>query len=270
MSSIDPVESLLAVVGLQPFITKKLDKVTAVQMHEAADYNKLVSKLSKEVVSGEFARRMPAVGINYQKMLTDLSEKATDAELQEMLSKFPMQLHHLIGELAAKVQQMLDFLRGIFPVQTRTTILEETNILPSALAIQKFAVLFDVLDSPIRVFNHIANGSLLTSQAQVVRQLYPTIAKAIDDSLTESMDREKTQSKSFRLPVLVNIGIGKFRGLQSVPVDLQQRMQANFAQAKQQQGKPSPPAGQGVNSVAAKESLTNTQRASFPAQTSKG
>jgi len=265
---IDPVEAALAVIGVRPILSREVEKVLMIQVREMHELPKTIVKEAKLVVRGEKSS-IPFGSVSYKKMLHDLTEDFNEQQLEEMVSKFPTALHAITSNFIVDAKKLIVFLRQLLPMQTKQTLLGPENIMPSAMAIRRFATTVDVLDNPMRVFAHIASGSLLKSQATAVQTVYPTISKAIDVALEEAGADEKANKASFQLPSLVTIGWYAWKGIPRVPPKLQQALQANFAKAQAEQPKPENQASGGQQSIIAKESMTNVQRSLYPSQTSK-
>lgn len=272
MKPIDPAEATLAVIGIRPLLTREIERITMEQAHEIADYGKKLYAEAKRIVRGEKSS-VPLGSINYRTMLNQLfSDEFNQEQIIGMVMQFPPVLHAVTSDFFVDAGLAIKYLRQLFPreqKQTQTSVVQALQ--PSALAIRRFVNTFDVLDKPMRILAHIATGSLLKSQMQAVRELYPTISPAIDDAFDEAKAYELAQKKSFQLPPLVQIGLTAWKGLPRVTPQLQSRLQNNFAAAKQtQQGQPRPQTEGTSQSIIAKESLTNTQKALFPQTTKAG
>lgn len=262
MKTIDPVECCLAVVGVESIVSREVEKVNLTQVKLMENLNKRCYTEARLIVKGEKSS-VPLTTVPYKKMLGLLTEKFDAVQLEEMVAKFPPALHGISGDFLIKANQVVELLRGLFPMSVKDTLLGPESIMPSALAVRKFAVLLDVLNDPMRVFAHIACGSLLKSQSEIIREVYPEFSECVTDALTEAGTDAKAAKKSFQLPARVEIGYGVWAGIPRVNPRLQSRLQKNFAKADEEQAKPQGETGSST-SVAAKEALTQTQSATFP------
>lgn len=268
MLDIDPVECALAAIGLKPILSREVERVTMAQVAEMVSLPKRIYKEAKCIVQGE-KYKVPTESISYKKMLKELTEQYSEAQLVEMLSKFPPQLHAISAKFLVKAQQTREYLLSILPIQTKQTLLGPENLPPSTLAIRRFTTTFDILDNPMKILTHIACGSLLKSQTDAAKLVYPTLSAAITDALKEAAIDEKAEKKSYQLPAKVAIGSSVWLGQPIVSPKLQTTLQGNFAKNKAQTPSPQQQGSQpsGNSSVAAKEALSNTQHGLFPQQT---
>lgn len=261
MKSIDPVESALIVVGIDAVLSREVEKVKLSDVKEMEGMTKFVYAEAKRIVNGEKAS-VPLTAIPYKKMLGLLTEKFDAGQLEAMVAAFPPALHEITGPFLLKANEVVNELRTLFPMATKETLLGPENIMPSALAIRKFGVLYDVINDPRHVLAHIACGSLLTAQVTVIEQFYPTFSACVTDALQEAGTNAKAAKKSFRLPPKVEIGYGKWAGIPQVNPRLATRLQKNFSSGDKEK---TPAGSEGsATSVAAKEAMTSTQRANFP------
>lgn len=267
MSVIDPVEACLAVIGVRPIISKAVEKVRMPQVREMVELPKTIAKRAMEVLKGDVAKLAPH-HINYMKFLDELTKDFNIKQLEEMIAAFPMELHAISSLFLVEAKKIIELLQRIVPIQTKETLLGVENLLPPALAVRRFVTSLEILDNPLRVFDYISCGSLLKSQVEIVKEVYPTLSECIEESLDEAAIHLRAQNKSYKLPTRVEIGTNVWKGLPTISVKMQAKLQANFAKADKEQPKPSGESGSST-SVVAKEALTNTQRTMFP-QSSKG
>lgn len=263
MIYIDPVESALAVIGVEPILSREVEKVRLSDVREMEGLTKRVYAEAKRVVDGEKSS-VPLTAVNYKKMLKLLTDGFDQGQLEAMVAAFPASLHEISADFLIKAQQVVKLLQNLYPVATKQTLLGPENILPPALAIRKFAVALDVLNDPMRVFAHIACGSLLKAQATVVKEVYPSFSESLEDAFREAGENAKAKKQSFQLPGLATIGLQAWKGLPRVSPRLTSRLQNNFKQAAEEKDKPSNQASGGENSVLAKEAMTNTQKGLYP------
>lgn len=263
MKVIDKTELALAVIGAKPVISAAVEKVTMAQVHEMEHLTKRIYDDAKAIVNGE-AHKVPRPDVNYKTMLNELTEDFNTAQLTAMIASFPQPIEDIKGDFAIKAIQLVKFLLSILPVQTKMTMTGRENIPPSALLVQRFAVVYDVLNEPLRILSHIACGSLLNSQRDAVQLIYPTLSKAVDDAFTVAAENAKGEKKSFQVPPKCAIGWSTWKKLPLVSAQFGQRLQQNHAAAKQRKENASPSTAQ--PSVAAKEAITSTQQTLYAQQ----
>ena len=265
MTPLDPVEVALAVIGVRPVISKTVERVTAAQGAEMVAYPRTIVSNARAVCAGELAS-VPFGAFNYDKTLKDLSEGYDEDQLVAMVQKFPEALNDLASEFIVKAGQTVQLLSDIFPRQLYIDLLGPKNLIPAELTIRRFVSILDVIDDPMRVFPLMGCGALLASQRDTVVKVYPTISKAITESLRECAERELAAKKSFQFTARANIGIGTWIGRAQVTPQLATLLAASAAKLNTPTPNPQRPER---SSPLAKESMTNTQHALYPQATEK-
>jgi len=265
VTPLDPVEVALAVIGVRPVISKTVEKVNAEKGAEMAAYPRRIVANARQVCRGELAS-VPFGDFNYDKTLRDLSEGYNEDQLVEMVQKFPPALEELASQFIVKAGQTVQLLSDIFPRQLYVDLLGPKNLIPAELTIRRFVSILDVIDDPMRVFPLMGCGALLASQRDTVLKVYPTISKAITESLRECAERELAAKKSFQFTARANIGIGTWIGRAQVTPDLAAMLAASAAKLNAPTPNPQRPER---SSPLAQESMTNVQRSLYPQATER-
>jgi hypothetical protein len=261
---IDLVEAAMAVIGVQPIVSRNVERFTKGKWNEADALGRRIQSAARDVCDGTMSTKIPLGSVNYNVILKDLTEPFNEAQLVEMVAQFPPELHELSSAFIMKAQEVVGSLRQILPIAEHKTIAGSHVVPPSQMQLRRFVSTLTVLDDPMRMFPLMAAGALLNTQTISVRKIYPSISRAIDEALQEAIEASKARKKSYELPPRAEIGVGAWRGNPQVDKKLHTVLQGGLEQAAQdrQNAKPQPSSAQ--TSVAAKEALSPGQRANYP------
>jgi hypothetical protein len=260
---IEPVETLLAVVGVRPFIYRTVPTITKEHVAEAANFGTSVPKLAKQLCAGGLSGR----GISelpYDKTLAVLYDEFTPEDMGDIQKAFAKNASDLEPAVLAKVGEIVNFLRGIFPRKSFDTLAGPEQITPDEYELCTFAAVLDALDDPLSVFDGMSNASLLLSQVAAVRQFYPTIAAAIDDAVNEAPKDARVARASFRLDWNTEIGINKWLGNPPVDPELAAMVMEVQQASSMNQPAPPPPNPKAHPEEQLKGALSDASRASMP------
>ncbi len=270
MPSLDLVESAMAVIGVKPIVSRAVERFTKGKWHEMEALPKRIVELSRSLCDGTLSTKIPLGSVNYNAVLKDLSEPYNEQQLTEMAAKFPPELHELTSAFLLKAQEVCASLRQILPIVEHKTLSGSRVIPPSQMQLRRFVSTLIVLDDPMRIFPLMAAGAMLNTQTISMRKVYPSIAKAVDDALQASIEREKAAKKSYELPPRAEIGVSAWLGKPQVDPVLHAALQAGLEQASQERQRPQKqPQGAG-SSVLAKEALSSAQAATYPHAVQRG
>lgn len=225
-TKINPGELALANIGLSAILKGEMPRVGLGRLHNMANIAKQIVRLANKVCKGELTYQPYSHEHSYSKLLDRLSQSLTQAEIANLISAFPEEASDIATSFTVEVQQALADLKSIFPVSVYRTFAGPKNLEPNSDVVFKFSNRFDVVNDPLRILPLIATGALLKSQAEIVRQVYPTLSAAIDAAIYEAVARQKAVKQSYQLPSRAEIGVatwfGKrkvdFRPPQSAPV----------------------------------------------------
>src|ERR1700690_1196813 len=252
---IDPGEKLMAVTGVRPVISKAIEKMRMPQVHEAAKVPEELIKLSKKMVRGELEQ--PAFPhASYMPLLKDLSEDYNESQVEKMIGSLPHEWQADVGmPYLAVAQRAFQFLQGGPPHAGYGTLAGSTSLRPDDAAYFGFLGKLTILDDVRSVFAMMQCGMLLKSQVECVRLVYPTLSDAIDYCITGAIIDEKTNLKSYQLPVYAEFGVSTWIGK---PVETQ-KFQLSYAVQNQ---KP-PPASNPEETPLSKSSLSSAQQSLY-------
>ena len=195
---IDPGEALLATVGIRPLLTKETERITAPQLHRAADMegaiDRLASKLTRGELGGEVEMGEP---FEYDRMLRALAEGPDEAQIQGMLDSLPPAAHDTAAAFLMAAQRALDYLRQQFPISLQRDLTTTQNLPPATMLQAKFETVLALLDRPLAVFDLLDTNALLGSQARALKAVFPTIYQAVLQALGARDAYEHSRSASY-------------------------------------------------------------------------
>lgn len=214
-STINPGELALASIGLSPIIKGDMPKIGLGRLNDMGDIPKQIAKLAGKVCDGELKYQPYAHEHGYRTLLAKLSSPLAQHEIDELIGKFHVEAGDIAAAFAVAVQEAIRDLKEIFPVQVYRTFAGPKNIEPNAEVVFNFLNRLDVVNDPLRVFPLIATGALLKSQAEIVRQVYPTLSAEIDTQLRAAVVKRRAASSErnpYQLPPRAEIGVAKWMG----------------------------------------------------------
>lgn len=260
-TKLNPIEQLLAVVGVRPLVDKDVPFVTKAKVAEAAGLGARLEALSRDLCRGELAP-MKLYTVDYSATLRDLYEEWKPEQIEKLAKALEENAGTLLVDFQAKAKEVVTYLQGIFPRTSYETFLGASNVVPNDLAIYAFESVLEVLDEPMRIFTFIGQGALTKRQAEAFRLVYPTISEAIDEALLSAAAAEKTKVRSYELPPAAEIGVARWQGRPSVKPQTAQQLATVSPKAKQP-GPPVPATTTPKATIESKEALTPAQRASM-------
>lgn len=256
-AQIDPVESLLAVVGVRHLVSKDVPFVTKAQTVEATRLPATIERQARAVVLGKL-EPVKLYSVDYDATLRDLYDEWTPKQLEQVSAALETNAPDMAVAFQAKAKDVLTFLQGIFPRAQYTTFIGASNVVPNDMAIYAFESVLEVLDEPDRVFAFMAAGAITKRQVDAFRKCYPTIAQAIDEALRDAAADEKSKHPSFELDPTTELGVQRWMGQPAVSPQTQALLQAAVPKPP---GPPAPTGGSPKGTIAAKEALTPSQKA---------
>lgn len=262
MNAIDPTEGLLSVLGISPFIYRDVPMVTKEHTEAVGRLPATIQAQARKLCRDE----LTGVGISvldYDKMLRLLFEDYEPNDLEAAARAMQKNAADLDVPLMAKVADVMQFLRGVFPRSSYTTLEGQDQMEPDPYAVCLFTAILDALDNPMTVFAGMSNASVLGVQVAAVRQVYPTLSAAIEEAVTEMPAELRAAKASFNLPWSVEIGINKWLGKPPVDPDLAALLIQVQAASPMNAPPPPPPRPTPGGSQQAKASLSEAERAQF-------
>lgn len=264
--SLDPTEALLSIIGLRPFIYRDVPTVTKDHVEQMLRLEATIEKRARELCRGE----LTGVGISaldYTKTLRVLFEDFTPLDFETATRALAKNAADLDAPLLAKVGDAVQYLRGIFPRDSYTTLEGQDQLEPNVYDVIAFTAVLDALDDPLTVFRGMSNGSVLGTQIKAVRAMYPSLAAAIDAAVTEMPAELRAAKASFNLAWDTEIGINKWLGRPPVDAELTKMLIDAAAAAQAAQAPAPPPKAASQNETQVKGALSDADRAQYQAAT---
>jgi len=252
---IDPGEALLAVMGVQKIATGTARKFTKAQMRETMRMQKQLASLARQLCRGQLEQ--PVMELHpYKRLLDGIGKPITEATVEKWMTLCPPKAGMAFAHAAKSAMTLL---QARFPKAVAKTLIGAKNIAPPEPAWYGFLGALAIIEDPRRVFQYAASAMLLKSQTEAVRQVYPTIAAAIDHAIQEATIDAQAKKQSFELPMYAEIGVRTWIGQPMVLPALQQTYLDAEAQRKIAEKRESA-SGQ---TALSKESLTGAQQALY-------
>jgi hypothetical protein len=261
MSDIDPAEALLATIGVRGFIYRDVPTVTKEHVARMVGLSATVERLARELCRGEL-KGVALSDLPYDKTLRDLYEEYQPKELEAIQRALSKNVAELEPAVMAKVGDVVAFLRGIFPRHSFAQLEGQEQLAPDEYEICSFTSVLDALDDPLLVFRGMSNASVLLAQVAAVRNLYPTLSVAIDETVTDTPLTMRAAKASFRIDWNTEIGINKWLGNPPVDPELSALLMQVQA-ASPMNAPPPPPANTSRSEPQIKGSLSEADRTQF-------
>ena len=256
-TEIDTGEVIVAVLGLRPIISKKIEKVTKADLDAIADFPFKIQRLAKKLVAGSLKEKEEMPPETYDSFLTRLTSPFDEAQIEATIGQFPGDAEDKLSAMTIS-HKAFDLVASVLPKSVYQSMFSSANLAVSDPQWWTFQESFELLNDPLLVFNDIATGELLGSQATAMREIYPTISRAIDDAIMAANSEELAKVKSFELPVNVEFGCATWF---KMPIDVAPYQQSYTIGDAQRGTTPQPSSSQA--SAAASSSLSFAERAAL-------
>jgi hypothetical protein len=184
---IDRGEALVAVVGMRRVIDRSLKYITIEEREKADRLEARIGALAAQLCNGTLSGADMPSPIDYDDLLTNLTEPPTVDELQMMIRSIPGEDHDDAAAFLAVAGGVWKYIGSTFPIVVKRNLYGAENLPPSDMMLTKFDFLLQVLDDPMVTFDLMANGALLRMQGQALQACYPTIHDAISSAVALRM-----------------------------------------------------------------------------------
>ncbi len=256
-TEIDTGEVIVAVLGLRPIISKKLEKVTKSDLDAIVDFPMKLQRLARKLVAGTLKAKEEMPPETYDSFLDRLTAPFDEAQIEATIGQFPGDGDEKLSAMTV-AHQAFDLVASVLPKSVYQSMFSSANLAVSDPQWWTFQESFELLNDPLLVFNDIATGELLGSQATAMREIYPTISAAIDDAIKAANAEEIAKVKSFELPVNVEFGCATWF---KMPIDVAPYQMSYTIGDAQRNATPQPSSSQ--SSAAAASSLSFAERAAL-------
>jgi hypothetical protein len=263
MSDIAPAEAVLATIGIEPILSREVERFTADKVRSAMGLQKRVWTLARKLAKGTLEPEVEAPELNYNRILRELTTPWDVQQITEMVAAFPPEMSGLMASFLPLASRAVAFMKSQFPVQVRQSVTGVQNVRPPDLAVGRFEVILGVINDPCSVFPLMVNGALLRRQVLAVQAIYPSFAMCVVESLREAITMEKARKQTYALSYAAELGIEKFLGTSTMPTALKQSLQEPPQPAPTPTDK-RPSDGVESQRVRAEQNMTTAQRAAVP------
>jgi len=256
MSSIDPSEATLAVIGMDAVISDAVEKVSAKQRRRIRKLDEEIKHRVGEMIHGRLKCDFP-LPPPYRETLSKLFDSPIKPDqVQKMIAPLPQDVQNGFVAISSGVYKDI---RDEFPRNTFKSIGGDITLDADDVEYFRWFWLYSVLNDPLRVINLMSTGALLRFQVDSVRENYPSISQCIDEAIDEAIPDARVKDSMFVPPLEADTGIKVWR---SLPI-IQGEYQMVYAKDNEEQKQDiNPPKGQLSNSAAASES--GAQAALYP------
>lgn len=229
MTPIAPAEALLAVIGVRPIISHRIEVITPAQWTRAEGITDECDAIAVKMVRGE----LDSLTINdferidYSATLRDLSTPYVPEQVEAMLMNIPLGFEGLHAAFEQLAKKAFDFLYSQFPITLRKAVGADNNTKPPRRLVSRFESLLWLMDNPLGVFNLMGNATLSRQQLDGMHAIYPTLCQQIEnESLPDAVENERIAKPRFQLERRAEAGVKRFLGRLDVAPELRQLLQA--------------------------------------------
>lgn len=262
LPDIDPAEAVVATVGVREAIIKAAEPVRMSTIHEIGSLPLRIQEAARAFMRGE-RDKWPRTKVDYRAMFRSLVEENFDlGDMADVAARFPPAEHDAAAVYISKVGSVLLALKQAFPIATYTTYAGTKTNLPPDVAVYRWAVLLQIADDPLCLFDCIGCGGITSKMVQAVRMIYPTVTAAIDSALDQAKARAVDERKSFELPPRAEAGVETWFGRQRFSPNTVAHAQANVQAAMAAKKAPSKGTGTTANRRPAQD-LSTAQKAAY-------
>jgi hypothetical protein len=242
LPEINPVEKCLAVIGVRPIISRKVEHITKATLAEIEGLLRQIERLARKLVRNDLTETFHS-DLNYRQTLKDLARGVDVHQVEEMVKGFPPQYRATGTALALAASGIIQGLLKLLPKSEYQTLSGVQTLIPPSTKIFRFVSILEVLDALLQVFALMNTGALLRSQAAAMRAVYPTLSAAIDAAIFEAITAARATKKSFQLAPRAEIGVKAWQGQGPVSKSSLQLAQANVQRQKDRQAAQKQPTG---------------------------
>ena len=208
-NKIDPGEVIIAIVGMRSVVSRSVEKPTQAQLNAIADFPLKIQRLAKKLTAGTLPEKDELPPSKYDEILTDLTMPFDEAQIEKTLGKFPGDAESMMAAMTV-ASNGFALLAGVLPKSVYQSVSSTVNLAISDPQWWTFQETFALLNNPLLSFNDICTGEILPSQVTALREIFPTISKAIDVAINAATSEELAKVKSFELPVHVEFGVANW------------------------------------------------------------
>jgi hypothetical protein len=219
LSNIDPGEAVLAIIGLHAVIQNEIPRWTLEKQRELDKLRDEIQELADEAIQGKIELRPLKREKDYDTLLAKIKEPLSPERIRAIQFRFPDSADEIVSYFIVVLQNSWAHLGEIFPVSEYLTFMGPKNLTPTGDKTWQFFNKLLVLNDPRDVFMLISSGAMLKSQAEVVKEFFPTLSQAITDSLYAAIAKTKAEDEGFLMPSQTSTGLANWLGRRTVDYD---------------------------------------------------
>jgi len=233
-NKLDEAECALAVIGIHSVLSRKSGKVLAPQRKQIKDYGKIIKSKVRQMVDGTLECEFP-MPPNYDSLLRDLSEPMNIGQIEAMIKPLGEDIKMPFQAIVSNAYQII---QPALPKNPYKTMAGTKNLPIDDPSFFSFYWTYSVINDPLRVIELMSAASLLRSQVDVVKKIFPSICAAIGDAIDIEIPAHKAKNRNFELTYTAEQGVLIWRGLPVVQGEYQS-MYFDANKEKQDQQEPS-------------------------------
>ena len=130
MSAIRPAEAVLATVGIESILSRRVERFTAEKLRSAMTMGDRIGRLARQLAKGTLDMTYDDSGINYDRILKDLTQPWDADQVRQMVAAFPIEMDDVTAQFLPLASHAVEFMKSQFPVQVRQSVTGAVNVRP--------------------------------------------------------------------------------------------------------------------------------------------
>jgi hypothetical protein len=245
MSNVDTAEAAMAVIGIHAVISREVEKVSGKDRRRIRKLDQEITFRVREMLDGNLTCDYPLPN-DYDKLLKDLTEPFNEEQIGKTIAFLPEDVKMPFMAIASNAYKDM---QNAIPKHFLKTIAGVRQLSVDDPSYFHFHWLYSVLNDPLRAINLMAHGALFRDQAELIHEIFPSIADKIDEVIDDIIPDKKAKDNEWEVPFETDIGIRVWRSLPVIQGEYQ-TMYASQQEVKDMDPQPS------------KSQLSNTAAAS--------
>lgn len=228
LESVENGSALVAVVGLDSFLSDSKLKITNTDINMASSLQKDLEKRVSEFLSTDKFRKVE-LGLKRsdfvqlrEKVISfsvdKLADKISVIDSEELKSNVTMIVSEIVSELNLKIPVVVSRYKDSFP---------------SDYYVSEFIRSFRTLSNPLSIFDELEMGCLTSNQVELVKKFYPTIYELIKYTIMEGVV-DRVSDKDYVVPYKKLKQISVLLQQPVVSEDLSKLLEFNFKQESEE------------------------------------
>lgn len=195
------VESLVAAIGIAPFLEHELTKVHGYHHARASKIGDEIDRKLHLFINRD--EREPTAALppfDFKAVRANIEAEVLPQHMEEVIGAFGDLPD--VGLAATQiVERIRQYLAAKVPHRVHQSILGPQEEDPPHSDVARFRRLWAVACDPLSVLDDLNEYALSRDQAGAVADLYPLVWQRMDQGVTNALARKKAQSPKFRLSI---------------------------------------------------------------------